>query len=218
MKRIEIFTDESGDFAFNRNVNASKYFILCAALFEESSKLANELIDLKRELAWKGLPLGDYFHATNDKQVIRDHVFDLLSKHKFQIFCQVMEKSKAQDHVKRTEHDFYKYGWFYLLRFGIPQINNAEEAHFITASLGTRRDRAAFSRSVEGVVSQFGAHRRWVASFWPASTDPCLQAIDYCCWAIQRKWEREDARSYDRIKDKIRYEYDLWQNGNKYNY
>ena len=50
-------------------------------------------------------------------------------------------------------------------------------------------------------------------AFWPAATDACLQAADYCAWAIQRRWEREDARSYDLIRNLIVREHDLFEQG-----
>ena len=39
---------------------------------------------------------------------------------------------------------------------------------------------------------------------WPC---PCLWVVDYCVWAIQRKWEREDARSHVLTQDKIKSEF-----------
>ncbi len=55
-------------------------------------------------------------------------------------------------------------------------------------------------------------------SFWPSATDPCLQLTDYCTWAIQRKWEKGDSRSYDMIKNRITYEYDMFRKGTSYYY
>jgi hypothetical protein len=34
-------------------------------------------------------------------------------------------------------------------------------------------------------------------------SEPCLVVADYCTWAIQRKWERHDARSQSLLHDKI---------------
>jgi hypothetical protein len=62
--------------------------------------------------------------------------------------------------------------------------------------------------------------KEWKADFMPCHADPCLQVADYCAWAIQRKWEskgKSDVRSYDIIKGKITYEYDLFESG-KTNY
>lgn len=54
---------------------------------------------------------------------------------------------------------------------------------------------------------------RFEAASWPASTDLCIQAADYCSWAVLRKWEGGDRRSYARIANKIGREYDLFQRG-----
>jgi hypothetical protein len=39
------------------------------------------------------------------------------------------------------------------------------------------------------------------------------QIADYCGWAIARKWESGDARSYDLIRRKIMNEFDVFQRG-----
>jgi hypothetical protein len=52
----------------------------------------------------------------------------------------------------------------------------------------------------------------------PCHADPCLQVADFCAWAIQRKWESKDKwdiRSFDLIKDRVTYEYDLFRPGNE---
>lgn len=36
---------------------------------------------------------------------------------------------------------------------------------------------------------------------------------DFCCWAIQRKWERGDERSYVLIRNKVRSEFEPFRRG-----
>lgn len=50
-------------------------------------------------------------------------------------------------------------------------------------------------------------------AFWPAASDPCLQVADYCSWALQRKWEVADLRSYNLIAPKVQSEFDLFAAG-----
>lgn len=45
-----------------------------------------------------------------------------------------------------------------------------------------------------------------------------LQIVDYCNWAIYRKWSTGDRRSYDLIKDGIKSEWDLFSSATKYYY
>ena len=46
-----------------------------------------------------------------------------------------------------------------------------------------------------------------------SSSHVLLQVADYCAWAIYRKWQNQDARSYVHIQGRIRNEYDIFQNG-----
>ena len=207
----------SRDTSHPHKPNVSRYFILCTVSMR-SCAVANDLLELRRELAFQGLPLGEYFHCTNDKQIVRDRVFEVICRHDFQIQATIMEKSKAQQQVRTSRLRFYQYGWYYHFRHGTSQLfQPAPELLVTAATIGTRRERAAFLSSIENVMRQTvpGKHS---TNFCPAAADPCVQVADYCAWAIQRKWERDDPRSYDLIKDRITYEYDLWQRGDVHYY
>lgn len=100
-----------------------------------------------------------------------------------------------------------------------PAVASANDRLFVVASsLGTKKKRATFHGAVDEVVAQVSPCASHRVAFWPAASDPCLQVVDYCVWAIQRKWEREDERSYDLIKDKISSEFDVWSVGTTHYY
>jgi hypothetical protein len=183
--------------------------------------IATQLLDLRRRLAWEGFELGEYFHATTDKQAVRDEVYKVIVNAPFTIQATIMEKSKAQPQVPETKSRFYQYGYFYHFKFGATkQLDSTSEALVTTASLGTRKERAAFEGSVADVMRQTKSVKEWRADFMPCHADPCLQVADYCAWAIQREWESagKDIRSYDLIKERITYEYDLWARGDHHHY
>lgn len=221
MSRIFLFADEAGDFEFSRNGRASKYFILTTVLMRDC-EIGNALVKLRRDLAWEDQPIGDYFHASTDKQAVRDAVFAEICKHDFHIQATIMEKSKAQPHIRTSRPKFYKYGWFYHFRHGTPSIvRDADEMMIVTAALGTSKERASFENAVNDVLRQTIPRLKYNANFCPSAADPCLSVADYCAWAIQRKWEsrqNKDVRSYDLISSRITYEYDLWSHGTKHHY
>lgn len=218
MPNVFIFADEAGCFAFNRQPNVSRYFILCTVAME-SCDVASDLLSLRRKLAWEAADLGEYFHATTDKQHVRDAVYSTIIKHHFSVQATIMEKSKAREHIKSTKPTFYKYAYFYHFKHGVSrQLNNMSEALVTTASLGSRKERAAFENAVGDVMRQTQRVKEWKADFRPAHADPCLQVADYCAWAVQRKWERQDLRAYNIIRDRVSYEYDLWAHGNQHFY
>lgn len=217
--RKYLFADEAGDFEFARKQNVSRYFIVCTVT-AETCDLGHELLDLRRELAWTGnAALGDYFHACKDNQCVRDAVFDLIRAADLRVDATVLEKSKAQSQTRSSHARFYQYGWYYHFRSVASSVlRKDDELLLTTASLGTKRQRAMFTATVNDVVQQVARRNSWATYFCPAAADPCLQVADYCTWAIQRKWERNDMRSYDLIRDKIVREYDLWSAGTQHYY
>lgn len=218
MARIYLFADEAGDFVFSRNENASQFFVVCTVTLD-SCEVGHQLLDLRRSLAWDGYPVREFFHATTDKQAVRDAVYGLLQQHDFTIQATIMEKSKAQPQVRRSNARFYQYGWYYHFRHGNQRIKNPGSELLITAaSVATKRHQHAFTSAVNDVVQQTIRRNEWQTMFCRSMADPCLQVADYCTWAIQRKWERDDTRSYDLVSDRITYEYDLWGRGTVHHY
>lgn len=217
MPRTYIYADEAGDLTFKNVKGASRYFILCTVTLDPSA-IGPDLLKLRRKMAWAGLPLQDYFHCTTDKQDVRDLVFHTICKHDFGVQATVMEKCKAQPQMRRSRPRFYQYGWLYHFKYGMEShIRSNSGSHpkvlITAASLGEKRERMAFLNAIRDVMGQT-VPGTWATQFCAAAADPCLQVADYCAWAIQKKWERNDRRSYDLIKDRIEYEYNLWKHGN----
>ena len=218
MARLYIFSDEAGDLTFRRAENISRYFILCTVSMDKCN-VANALLRLRRKLNWHDYELGEYFHATTDKQTVRDLVYETISTHDIQVQATIMEKSKAQSQVRRTKPQFYHYGWFYHFKHGIsPVAQPFSQIDVTAASIGDRKERPSFRYAMRDVLHQTMRRKEWSTGIYPAATDPCIQVADYCAWAIQRKWERDDLRSYEIIEDKITYEYELWRRGRTHYY
>jgi hypothetical protein len=206
-----VFADEAGNFDFSRGSGASRYFILCTV---ESShcEVGDALLALRRDLGWRGLHLDRVFHATQDPQTVRDEVFALLADTDFAVDATILEKCKAQPHL-RDEAQLYKMAWYLHFKHLARRMNSSDRLFVAASSLGTKKARGALHSAVDDVVRQLSPCRSHRVAFWPADSDPCLQVADYCTWAIQRKWERQDQRSHVLIAPKIRSEFDVWQLG-----
>jgi len=210
LARKYIYADEAGNFDFNRKSGASQYFILATVTLNDCS-VGDSLLRLRRELAWQGVQLSQEFHATEDTQVVRDQVFSVIASHNFRIDVTILEKSKTVPYLQDRPDRFYKQAWHIHLKYIAPQIVTLDDELLVVgASLGTRKRRAAFLSDLNDVVAQATPTAIYRVAFWPASCDPCLQVADYCCWAIQRKWERGDSRSYNLIRNKIVTEFDVF--------
>jgi hypothetical protein len=218
MSRLFLFADEAGCFNFSKTPNASRYFIVCTITCDPAT-IGSALLDLRRQLIWEKAPVKEYFHASEDRQMIRDRVFDTLKSQNISIQATIMEKSKALPHIRSTNHRFYQYGWYYHFQYVAPKFaKSTTELHIVAASVATHKGQAAFTNAVNDVVQQVVQDKKWATNFCQSVADPCLQAADYCTWAIQRKWEREDERSYKLIKSHINHEVDMWSRGTTHHY
>ena len=212
--RKYIYSDESGNFDFSRNKDATTYFILTTVILD-SHQIELDLLELRRELAWKGIELGDgRFHATENSQQVRDEVFKVLSRHNFRVDATILEKPKAQPRIRSSDMLFYKYAWFYHMRYLAQTIATKNDALMVIASSwASKSKRGALKEAIDDVMNQVSPTPIIESVVRPSVSDICLQVADYCCWSIQRKWERGDTRSYDLIRSKIASEYDLFRPG-----
>lgn len=215
---VFLFSDEAGDFTFNRQPNVSRYFIICTVTMT-SLDMALALARLRHELIREKLPVRDCFHATTEDAFVRQRVYDELEKHEFKFQATICEKSKARPHVTADKARFYKYPWFYHFKHAIaPHLRPDHRLVVTAASIGTKKERLTYTNALEDVVQQSAKHVPWIVDFRPAQADPLLQVADYCAWAVQRKWERNDRTAFDRLKGRLTYEYELWAKGTHHHY
>lgn len=213
MARKYLFADECGNFDFSTKPGASRYFILVTVMLDTCA-VGHQLLDLRRSLAFKGIGLDREFHATTDEQAVRDEVFAAIVKEPMRIDAVVLEKSKAMPHIRSTEERFYQTAWYQHMKFVAPKVVAAgDELLVISASIGTKKKKSLFHAAVKDVVRQVSPTTTAQVASWSAVSDPCLQVADYCAWAVQRKWEQGDSRSYDIIKPFVRTEFPLFALG-----
>ncbi|MBU6428944.1 MAG: DUF3800 domain-containing protein [Cyanobacteria bacterium REEB65] len=203
-----LFTDEAGNFDFSGGPGASRYFLLTTMTLADC-QVGSKLLSLKRELVLHGVPdVREHFHATEDKQHVRNRVFGVIREAAFRLDCTIFEKAKAPP-FKSDEH-FYRAACLAHFEHVLAGLPVDDELLLVSASLGTRGRKVAFALAFREAVGHHAPAQHQTA-FWPAASEPCIQAVDYCSWAFQRKWERGDSRSYEIITDKVASERHVWQ-------
>ncbi|MFJ8815885.1 DUF3800 domain-containing protein [Amycolatopsis thermoflava] len=217
MARRYIFSDESGDLQFRRHHRVTRYFAVGTMVIEEKAlgQLRSLMGGLRDELAWLHHGLDSTFHATEDSHAVRTLVFETLKQVDFRVDVTLLDKPKAQPHIRQDEATFFKYAWFYHMKYLAPRVLQPnDELLVVAASIGTKKGRAAFRGAIEDVLKQCVSFRvKRTLAFWRDESDFALQAVDYCTWAVMRKWERGDDHYYKLIESKIRNVYDLWRIG-----
>lgn len=218
---LYVFLDESGNFDFSPT--GSKYFIFTALTCKRPFAWEQELNDLRYTL-WEGNPSLDleYFHAAEDMQLVRDQVFNVLSKHlkSFRVDSVIVDKRKTYPTL-RSEERFYPRMMGYLLRYVFDGHSTAShpEVKVITDAIPVKSKRKIIAKAVKTTLSAMLTNRQsYSVSHRDSKSCFSLQAVDYFCWAISRKWEREDPRSHKLIRPAIVSEFDIFASGSSHHY
>jgi len=213
MAGLFLFLDESGDFVFN--VRASRYLVFTCLSTVKPAAISGAFAELRYELFGSGIHL-ERFHAAEDKQAVRDKVFEILSAcADFVIDAEIVEKWKTYPPLQsyRLYSRIYEILLSYVLRR--QDFSQIDSVHIICDTIPLRRKREA----MEGALKMSVAHilkragRTGYVVFHASASEAFLQAADYCSWAIFRRWEKNDPRSYDLIRNKIKSEFDVFRFG-----
>ena len=211
---LYIFLDEAGNLDFSKN--GTRYFVLGGITKERPFHAYKEMTELKYDLVERRMDL-EYFHAAEDNQATRNQVFDIIEKNLADVAVDaiIVEKQKVAKALHADEQ-FYPKVLGTLLREILRQYPLAEFAEVIvfTDSLPVQRKRAAVEKGVKmTLTAMLPATVRYRVLHHASKSNMDLQIADYCTWAIYRKWNIQDVRSFQRIKTAVRREWDVLQAG-----
>jgi Protein of unknown function (DUF3800) len=209
---LYIFLDEAGNFDFS--IKGTPYFILCSLTKERAFSAYQELSELKYDLIESGSEI-EYFHATEDRQEVRNRVFGVISKHLqgCTIDATVVEKRKAESSLHEMTQ-FYPKMLGHHLKCILEQVDWAgvTEVIVVTDRIPVNNKRQAVEKAVKQTLAEMlpqGAIYRVLHHDSKSNFD--LQIADYCTWALHRKWSSQDIRSYQLIRAAVRSEFDIYR-------
>jgi hypothetical protein len=214
-----VFLDEAGDFNFS--ATGTRFFTLTTITKTRPFTWDAPLISLKYDLIEVGLDI-EYFHASEDRQAVRNQVFTIIGNNltNLRIDSLVIEKRKTGPVLQELEK-FYPRMIGYLIRYVLEPRNlkDYEEVIVITDSVPVSRKREAIEKAVKQTLSRMLPNgTRYKILHHASKSCTGLQIADYCNWAIFRKWERGDLRSYELIRSGIRSEFDIFKSGPRHYY
>lgn len=197
----------------------SRFFILGLLDVSEPESLARNLEELRSNLLadpyFKNVPsmqpeqrktaIG--FHAKDDIPEVRREVFNLLKKYDLRFFAVVRDKQKLLEYVRsrnQNEPDYrYQHNESYdslTRRLFKQRLHKDDEYNICFAARGFSDRTAALGKALEAARANF-YYQCGIVSIAPmnitATTpphSPCLQAVDYFLWALQRLYERREER------------------------
>lgn len=218
-RHLYVFIDEGGNLDFSPT--GTRYFTLTTVAAFRPFAWDEPLNSLKYDLIEQGIGL-DRFHAAEDRQAVRDKVFAIIaaSLTDVRLDSLIVEKRKTHPKVQTAER-FYPEMLGYLLKYVLQPGNLAgcSEVVVVTDSLPLNSKRKAIEKAVKmTLVAMIPAGTPYRVHHIPSRSLVALQVADYCNWAVFKKWERVDTRSYEVIKAALHSEFDICQKGTHYFY
>lgn len=208
-----VFIDESGDFNFSPN--GTKYFTLTALSAVRPFPWEGPLTALKYDLLETRLNL-EYFHAAEDRQQVRNQVFEIIGQHlaHSRLDSVIVEKRKTGPELQSLEQ-FYPRMLGYLVRHVMSELApENEQIVIVTDRIPVRAKRAAVEKAIKAALaSMLPAGSSYFLLHHDSKSCGSLQVVDYCNWAIYRKWKDGDLRSYNVIAPAVQSEVEIFRRG-----
>jgi Protein of unknown function (DUF3800) len=206
----------------------SKTFIVGKLDVEDPAALHSALEKLRADLMadpyFKRVPsmqvergkTAHAFHAKDDVAEVRREVFKLLMGFDLRFYGVVRHKAALLDYVRqRNEREAgYRYRGDELYDTLVEELFRryhplADRLEICFAKRGSKSRTHAFRSAIEKAEARFEREygvRRSAEVAIVASTPPeraGLQAVDYCLWALQRHYERDESRYVELIWDNV---------------
>jgi len=214
---LYVFLDEAGDFNFS--ATGTRFFTLTTVCRARPFTWDTPLLSLKYDLIEAGFDI-ECFHAAEDRQVVRDQVFDIVGQYLAgtRIDSLIVEKPKTGPALQ-VVGEFYPRMIGYLLRYVLRAANLAgcNEVIAITDTIPLRRKRQAIEKAIKvSLAAMLPKGTKYAMLHHASKSCVGLQVADYCNWAVFRKWERGDLRSYELVRGAIYSELDIFRAGMRY--
>ncbi len=211
---LYVFLDEAGNFDFSPG--GTKYFIISAVSKERPFRAYQEMTELKYNLVETGMDI-EYFHASEDAQAVRNEVFAIIQRNLggVRLDSLVVEKRKVGPAL-RPEEQFYPRMLSYLLRYVLNGYALAQyrEVIVFTDQIPVKKKRNAIEKTAKITLARMlPKTARYRILHHDSKSNMDLQIVDYCNWAVYRKWDGQDERSYQLIRPVIASEFDFCRKG-----
>jgi len=214
MNYLYAFLDVSGNYDFSPAGTMS--IVITSTLCGDINPGVLELHAVKHEVIDQGIDI-EYFHAAEDRQPVRDRVFNVISglTH-LRIDSIIVEKSKVDPNL-RPLNRLYPTMVEYLLQYpfdprGIDVTRFDKVLIFMDRESARAREKEALTKAVKLSLARHLRGVPYTLSMHSSASHPYLQIVDYCSWAVYVKWERGEIRPFNQIKNLVKSEFLIYQN------
>jgi len=214
MTAVYVFIDVSGNYDFSST--GTKYLVMTGLTCTDICPGIIELHTIRHWLIEGNFDV-EYFHATEDAQAVRNQVFDIVSKfNHVRIDSVIAEKIKIPASLQSAGqiYPFMAEKLYNNLLGGGVEIRKSDKVFiFMDRESAHSRERESLIKGIKRYLSQHLPRTPYQILMHASMSHLYLQVVDYCSWAIFRKWEMSDRRSYDKIQQLVKSESSIFERG-----
>lgn len=214
MANLYIFIDESGNFDFSPT--GTKHFLMCSYATIQPHQHSAALQELRYKILAQGHE-HECFHASEDRQAVRDEVYRIVKSSKNAIYDFVyVEKNKTYPAVQNRK-SIYKIVLTTLLKYSFGRLD-AQGYKFgkiivvIDKALPTNEQKDLKS-IIKPLLKSTG--RSSHLYFFQTKSDPNAQLADYGAWAKFVSLEKNEHRPMTEIKSLVGNDFHMFRRNTK---
>lgn len=195
------YLDESGDLGFNKE--SSKVFVIVILIQRIPNQLRKCIRDTKKNCFKKSKNKAKELKFNKSSNRVKKYLLKKLSNKNIEIYYICLYKEEIPSHLRKADK-LYMFLSFRLIRMVKEKYPNVPIELKVDKSL-SKNKRADFDRWImnEYRVNEV-VHELSQNSYG-------LQAVDFIAGAIFRKYERDDGKFFEIIKDKVVKKIDKWK-------
>jgi len=227
-KTLYLFIDESGNFDFSPK--GTKFFFLTGLITFDPLVKRDDLINLRYRLLGEGVD-QEFFHASEDTQVVRNQVFEILGSigDTFEVRSILARKNKTNPALYRESYtkkgraierstgmELYRKLAETLLQYIFKgKEGTASKIVVVLGSLYVGEKKKIILQTLKHFLKNKFPGTPFQIYSHQTCADLNCQLADYCCWAIAVKKERGEGRPYEVIKAQVKSVFDIFKNGDR---
>jgi hypothetical protein len=188
---LHVHLDEAGDLEFS--LKGTAYYVFAVTWTYNPLPLASTLSNLRFGLNKAGFAIHQ-FHANPDPPPRRRLVLSaMVSDPHWYYAAVVVEKRKVHPSIRAPQHFYPKFARMPLhLVLGFRVRPGTSQVMIYTRYMPVSgKPRAAIEGAIKiACRAHLSSHTPFHIFHHPNTSNCWLQVTDYCCWAVQRKWEK----------------------------
>lgn len=201
-----IFLDESGDLGFDQAKRSSKYFVITFMFVENKGPVEKVIKKIARNMSKRELQKHvGVLHSCKEKPKTRTKLLAALNEKDISIVSIYLNKKKVYTKLQDEKHVLYNYVVNILLDriFSKKLISTSSQIHLIASRRETNKFLNVNFKNYLQRQTKNNHQLDINVEIKPPSSEKCLQAVDFICWAIYQKRENDDESYFNLIKQKV---------------